>query len=151
MKEMKTIISKSFPILTSQTRIMDRYQPWGMHKYIPYGTSRQSGIYRGKTGHRTTLSFRTSAHTGVGISIKFRATYRHTDRSFIPFSGIWLCVIERLYFYPGDCHARKANWLAMTGNSVNSQFVVLLSQPDKRKKFRQGKHSACAFPAGLFS
>ena len=29
---------------------------------------------------RTTLSFRTSAHTGVGISIEFRAAYRHTDR-----------------------------------------------------------------------
>ena len=29
---------------------------------------------------------------------------------------------EKLYSYPGDCHARKANWLAMTGNSPNSQF-----------------------------
>ena len=46
------------------------------------------GIWRGKTGHRTTLSFRTSAHTGVGISIEFQATYRHTGHSFLPFSGI---------------------------------------------------------------
>ena len=32
---------------------------------------------------------------------------------------------ERRYFYPGDCHARKANWLAMTGNSIpRGKFVL---------------------------
>ena len=51
-------------------------------------TKRKIGICRGKTGHRTTLSFRTSAHTGVGISIEFQAAYRHTVRSILPFSGI---------------------------------------------------------------
>ena len=40
------------------------------------------GICGGKTGHRTTLSFRTSAHTGVGISIEFWAVHRHTDCLF---------------------------------------------------------------------
>ena len=35
-----------------------------------------------KSGPRTTLSFRASAHTGVGIPIEFRVTYRHTDRTF---------------------------------------------------------------------
>ena len=38
---------------------------------------RKFGICRGKPGRRTTLSFRTSAHTGVGISIEFRTIYRH--------------------------------------------------------------------------
>ena len=31
---------------------------------------------------------RTSAHTGVGIPIEFQAAYRHTYRSFTPFSTI---------------------------------------------------------------
>ena len=61
--------------------------------------------------------------TFVGISIEFRAAYRHTDRSFfVLFPGIYLCVIEKWYSYPGDCYTRKADWFAMTGNSPNSYF-----------------------------
>ena len=37
---------------------------------------------------RQNESFRASAHTGVGISIKIRIIYRHTDCSNPPFSGI---------------------------------------------------------------
>ena len=65
--------------------------------------------------------------TFVGISIEFRATYRHTGRSFfVLFPGICLCVIEKWYSYPGDCHTRKADWFAMTGNSTNSNFTISL-------------------------
>ncbi len=32
--------------------------------------------------HRQNVSFRTSPKTGVGISIEFRAAYRHTGCSF---------------------------------------------------------------------
>ena len=38
--------------------------------------------------HRQNVSFRTSAHTGVGISIEFQIIHRHTDCSILPFSGI---------------------------------------------------------------
>ena len=118
---MKTIISKSFPILTSQTRIMDRYQPWGMHKYIPYGTSRQSGIYRGKTGHRTTLSFRTSVHTGVGISIKIRAAFRHTVCSILAFSGVYPRKVVRL---SGGLPHQESGLVRNDREFVKFQFVV---------------------------
>ena len=37
---------------------------------------------------RQNRSFRTSPQTGVGISIEFRAVYRHTDCLFVPFPGI---------------------------------------------------------------
>ena len=49
------------------------------------------------TGHRRTLSFRTSPQTGVGISIEFRAAYRHTDRSFALFSVILPREVVRLF------------------------------------------------------
>ena len=29
---------------------------------------------------------------------------------------------EKWYVYPGDCHTRKADWFAMTGNSSNSNL-----------------------------
>ena len=29
---------------------------------------------------------------------------------------------EKWYFYPGDCHTRKADWFEMTGNSINSNL-----------------------------
>ena len=48
----------------------------------------QIGICIGKPGHRTTLSFRTSPQTGVGISIELQATNRHTGRSILPFSDV---------------------------------------------------------------
>ena len=35
---------------------------------------------------RKNVSFRTSPQTGVGISIEFWVTYRHTKRFFAPFS-----------------------------------------------------------------
>ena len=42
-----------------------------------YAAMRKTGICWGKSALRTTLSFRTSPPTGVGISIDFRALYRH--------------------------------------------------------------------------
>ncbi|MCI6851546.1 MAG: hypothetical protein MR883_08565, partial [Clostridiales bacterium] len=42
------------------------------------------------------MSFRTSAHAGVGIPIEFQAAYRHTDRSFATFSGIYPREVVRL-------------------------------------------------------
>ena len=77
------------------------------------------GIWRGKTGHRTTLSFRTSAHTGVGISIEFQATYRHTGHSFLPFSGIHP---RKGVLLSGGLPRQCAHWLAMTWNSTNSNL-----------------------------
>ena len=68
---------------------------------------------------RTTLSFRTSAHTGVGISIEFRVSYRHTDRSFAPFSGI--CP-RGMVLLSRRLPRQFENWLAMTGNSPNSNL-----------------------------
>ena len=77
------------------------------------------GIWRGKTGHRTTLSFRTSAHTGVGISIEFQATYRHTGHSFLPFSGIHP---RKGVLLSGGLPRQCAHRLAMTWNSTNSNL-----------------------------
>ena len=55
------------------------------------------GICRGEHAPRTTLSFRTSAHTGVGISIEFQIIHRHTDCSILPFPGIHPREIVRLF------------------------------------------------------
>ena len=50
---------------------------------------------------RQNVSFQTSAHAGVGISIEFQVAYRHTVYSILPFSGIFH---KKWYVYPGDCH-----------------------------------------------
>ena len=42
------------------------------------------------------------AHTGVGISIEFQMIYRHTDCYICHFVEFFH---EKLYSYPGDCHA----------------------------------------------
>ena len=45
------------------------------------------------------------------------SSYRlHFSRRFPVF------IHEKLCFYPGDCHTRKADWFAMTGNSINSNL-----------------------------
>ena len=44
-------------------------------------------------------------------------------------------IYEKWHVYPVDCHTRKADWFAMTGNSTNSQFVYLLSKTDKHIPF----------------
>ena len=80
---------------------------------------RKFGICRGKPGRRTTLSFRTSAHTGVGISIEFRTTYRHTVCSNLPFPRIHSRKVVRL---SGGLLHQSADWFAMTGNSPNSNL-----------------------------
>ena len=49
----------------------------------------------GNLSHRQNVSFRTSARTGVGISIEFRAAYRHTDRSFLCCFPESTCVLSR--------------------------------------------------------
>ena len=49
-----------------------------------------------RLAHRQNASFRTSPQTGVGISIELWATHRHTDRPFVPFSGIYPREVVRL-------------------------------------------------------
>ena len=57
--------------------------------------------------HRQNMSFRTSAHAGVGIPIEFQAAYRHTDRSFTTFSGIYPREVVRL---SGGLPRQCAHW-----------------------------------------
>ena len=76
----------------------------------------QIGICGGKTGHRTTLSFRTSPQTGVGIPIEFQAAHRHTGVLPCHFPNF---IHEKWCFYPGDCHTSDiCHWFAMTGSSI---------------------------------
>ena len=84
-------------------------------------TPLQIEIWRGKTGHRTTLSFRTSAYTGVGISIEFQATYRHTGHSLLPFSGIHP---RKGVLLSGGLPRQCDHWLAMTRNSIARQIPI---------------------------
>ncbi|MDY5643131.1 MAG: hypothetical protein SPG79_09070, partial [Candidatus Faecousia sp.] len=70
---------------------------------------------------RQNVSFRTSAHAGVGISIDFRVSYRHTDRSFAPFSGIRP---REMVLLSGRLPRQFENWLAMTGNSPARQIPI---------------------------
>ena len=79
-----------------------------------------------RLAHRQNASFRTSPQTGVGISIELWATHRHTDRSFVPFSGIYPREVVRL---TGGLPRQCAHWLAMTGNSINSNFMICLLMP----------------------
>ena len=71
-------------------------------------------ICRGKSGHRTTLSFRTSAHAGVGISVEFRAAYRHTDRSFCFVSPNMPVCYRKMVFLSGRLPHQSEDWFAMT-------------------------------------
>ena len=57
--------------------------------------------------HRQNMSFLTSAHAGVGIPIEFQAAYRHTDRSFTTFSGIYPREVVRL---TGGLPRQCAHW-----------------------------------------
>ena len=102
---------------------------------VPIGFMRKCGklgICRGKSGHRTTLSFRTSAHTGVGISIEFRATYRHTDRSFCAvFRNLPVCYRKMMLLFGGLPHHLsglvrndREFGFAMTGNSMARQIPI---------------------------
>ena len=68
---------------------------------------------------RQNVSFRTSSQTGVGISIEFQATYRHTGHSFLPFSGIHP---RKGVLLSGGLPRQCAHWLAMTWNSTNSNL-----------------------------
>ena len=83
---------------------------------------------------RTTLSFRTSAPASVGICIEFRAAYRHTVRSILPFSGIHPREVVRLL---GGLPRQCDHWLAMTRNSIARQIpiccVAVLSRYVHRK------------------
>ena len=88
--------------------------------------AQQIGNLQRKVRPRTTLSFRTSAHTGVGISIKFRAVYRHTDCFILPFPGI---LPRRIVLLSGRLPRQSADWLAMTGNSTNSNLSFCCIKP----------------------
>ena len=60
-----------------------------------------------RLAHRQNASFRTSPQTGVGISIELWATHRHTDRPFVPFSGIYPREVVRL---TGGLPRQCAHW-----------------------------------------
>ena len=68
----------------------------------PCGAVRKIGICRWKTGHRTTLSFRTSAHY-------FRGNLHRIPDNPIVIQALFCrlseFIHEKLFFYPGDCHA----------------------------------------------
>ena len=49
--------------------------------------------------------------------------------SFDPFSGIGLYVIEKWCFYPGDCHTSVRYFIAMTGNSPNTNLSLCCVKP----------------------
>ena len=75
-----------------------------------------------KAGHRTTLSFRTSPQTGVGISIEFQAAIVIQAVLFYRFPEF---IHEKLYSYPGDCHTSDVgHWFAMTGKSAARQIPI---------------------------
>ena len=69
--------------------------------------------------HRQNESFRTSPQTGVGISIEFQIIRRHTDGSILPFSGIHP---RKVVLLTGGLPRQCVHWLAMTGNSPNSNL-----------------------------
>ena len=70
---------------------------------------------------RTTLSFRTSAHAGVGISIEFRVAHRHTD---CPFCAVFEIYRREVVLLTGGLPRQCAHWLAMTGNSIARQIPI---------------------------
>ena len=85
------------------------------------------GIWRDvRTCHSEPVRF-----PGVGISIEFRAAYRHTGRSILPFSGVhpreMVLLSRRL---PRQCE----HWLAMTGKSA------LRHRPTERYRAGQGRN-----------
>ena len=82
--------------------------------------ARQLGICRGKERPRTTRSFRTSAHAGVGISIEFQASHRHTDCFFCIFPELIREIVLLSRRLPRQCD----HWLAMTWNSIARQISI---------------------------
>ena len=73
------------------------------------------------------MSFRTSAHAGVGIPIEFQAAYRHTDRSFTTFSGIYPREVVRLTGgLPRQCALLYRN----DREFAKFQFVSVLTEAD---------------------
>ena len=104
--------------------------------------------------HRQNVSFRTSAHTGVGISIEFRAAHRHTGRSFAPFSGIHPRKIVLLFGrLPRQCALLYRNDMefgfAMTGNSINSQFTVPQNETERVREKTKTRISHTDCPPAL--
>ena len=95
----------------------------------PCGAVRKIGICRWKTGHRTTLSFRTSAHYFRGNLHRIPYSLSSYRPFFAPYSGIYRCIIGKWYFCPGDCHASVRYFIAMTGKSINSNLSVCLRKP----------------------
>ena len=76
------------------------------------------------------MSFRTSAHTGVGISIEFQAAHRHTVCSNLPFPGIHSRKVVRLSGgLPRQCALLYRN----DREFDKFQFVNLLIDPDKQE------------------
>ena len=89
---------------------------------------------------RQNVSFRTSPQTGVGISIEFLLAHRHTVCPFLYNSPEF--IHGKLYFYSGDCHASVRYFIAMTGNSINSQFTVPQNETERVREKRQHKSGA---------
>ena len=94
------------------------YESWAAGIWFPYlwdsFSSAANWEFVEGSAPRTTLSFRTSAHTGVGISIEFQIIHRHTNCSILPFPGILPRKIVLLF---GRLPRQCAHWLAMTRNS----------------------------------
>ena len=64
---------------------------------------------------RQNVSFRTSAHTGVGISIDFLETHRHADCSILLIFGVYL---RKVVLLSGGLPHQSADWFAMTDNRL---------------------------------
>ena len=91
---------------------------------MPFGIIRhwgKLGIYKGKSGHRTTLSFRESSSHWCGNLHRIPDDLSSYRLLYLPFRGILsreIVLLSRRL--PRQC----AHWLAMTGNSINSNFPL---------------------------
>ena len=81
---------------------------------MPIGSALQIGYLAG----RQNVSFRASVHTGVGISIEFRASYRH------PFVGDGFPVLRNSETCMGR-DGKPVPYDAFTVGPTNSQFNTL--------------------------
>ena len=60
---------------------------------------------------------------------------------------------DNAFFYPGDCHARKENWLAMTLEFDKYQFTAPRNDTERRREKTITHilaHDLAARPAGKF-
>ena len=84
------------------------------------------------------VSFRASAHTGVGISIEFQAAHRHTVCSNLPFPGIHSRKVVRL---SGGLPHQESGLVRNDREFDKFHFVYLLNKSD----MHIAKHNDCRF------